>query len=138
MAYATRSDIGAIFGRPTIARWADLANDGIETNIAERISTALSSAENQVNDALRGGAYAIPFATVPACVTEITAKLAGVWLFEGRGILEEPEDNEEAAKLITRHKDQAGQALDMIHSGLTQLSVAPAGVHYPEVVTDDD
>ncbi len=83
--YCTRSDIERIFGAANVTRWADLDSNGDTQAIAERISGAISAASAEVDSILAGSPIRVPLATVPVLIREVTASLAGVLLYEGRG-----------------------------------------------------
>lgn len=86
MAYSARTDIEAHFGKSNVKTWADLDNDGVIASITARIAAAIVYADNVIDTRLRGGPYDIPFATTPTLITHVSAKLAGVWLYESRGV----------------------------------------------------
>ncbi|MCS7226528.1 MAG: DUF1320 family protein [Gloeomargarita sp. SKYB31] len=90
--YCTRADIEMIFGAHNVAVWADLNSTGNPAEIDARIAHAIQLAEAEVNSILANSMYQVPIAsqaeTTPILIREVTATLAGVYLFEGRGIKE--------------------------------------------------
>jgi len=122
MAYAARSDIESEFGVNEVAKWADLDNDGNTTSITNRITARLADAEDAVDNALRGGAYTVPFATVPTTITRATAILAGVMLFESRGHATDDQDDMNFPRhRLAQLEAYARRVLACIRAGITTL-----------------
>jgi phage gp36-like protein len=88
-AYCTRSDIEMIFGAKNVALWADLDATEDATDIDNRIQAAINVATAEVDSILSSGPFRLPIAdsptTTPTLIREVTATLAGVYLYEGRG-----------------------------------------------------
>ena len=85
MAYILRTDIEDIFGKENVKKWADLDSAGVTADITARITRAITAAEDRVNSRLRNGPYTIPFGSPESIIQEITAKFAGLWLYNTRG-----------------------------------------------------
>jgi len=83
--YCTRSDVERIFGATNIAKWADLDSNNNDVAIDERIASAITVASAEVDSILAGSPIRVPITTVPTLIREVTASLAGVILYEGRG-----------------------------------------------------
>lgn len=129
MAYATQANIEDIFGASNVDAWATHSGDD-EAATAARIARSLVVAEDHVNSRLRRGPYAIPFASAPTIIVDATARLAGVWLYECRGVADAT--NEETSNLL-RHKESVDALLADVLSGKMRLDLAKApGV--PKVV----
>lgn len=100
--YITQSDVEDQFGENNVAVWSQLDNTttGADTT---RISKAIDSAEQTVEDRFRGGPYAVPFTGGGARglvkVIEWCAKLAGVWLYENRGLRDDNEGGNKLTKI---------------------------------------
>lgn len=134
MAYATRADIENRFGKSAVKKWASMEGSTSLADVTAKITTALADAETEVDDALRGGPYAIPFTSIPGRITALTARLAGVILYEARGV--ELEDESDDAETIANHRKQIMETLRKIKHGGIQLSVAIAHKMHPEVITE--
>ncbi len=95
--YITKSDIEAVFGVDNMATWSDLENTQGSTN-EDRVDTAIAHAESLVDDRFRHSRYAVPLqgidGSVPAVVVDWAAKLAGIWLYESRGLRDGDQDNQ--------------------------------------------
>ncbi|HRV17846.1 MAG TPA: DUF1320 family protein [Myxococcota bacterium] len=85
MAYCTAENIQTIFGSHNVRVWADLNANNDEAEIEARIAHAIEIATAEVDSILAGTPYKVPMTNPPALITEITATLAGVYLYEGRG-----------------------------------------------------
>jgi|SRR3990172_324296 len=85
--YANRSDIELIFGASNVSKWADVDNNGIVDNISNRVCWALQNAQADIDNRLLGGPYAVPFILpYPRQIITTTARLAGVMLYDSRGV----------------------------------------------------
>lgn len=82
MAYIVQADIENVFGKDNVARWSNL--DGEVGADVTRIATAISVAEEDVENRFRGGKYAIPLTPASQIIKSWCARLAGIWLFENR------------------------------------------------------
>jgi len=134
MAYATRSDIESRFGKSSVLKWASMEGTTSRADVVAAITTALADAETEVNDMLRGGPYAIPFASVPSRITKETARLAGVLLYEARGV--ELEDESDDAETIGNHRKHVMNTLRNIKHGNIQLDVSVAYEMHPQVIVE--
>lgn len=124
MAYCVRSDIEDRFGVANVTTWADLDNDGNASKITARIARAIVVAEDQVNAWLRGGAYAIPFSGAPTMIEDICAVLAGVWLYDARGVAEYDMETGKAQHRLHFQRDTAMKKLVEIRTGDLDIDVA--------------
>jgi phage gp36-like protein len=102
MSYITKSDIEIEFGTTNVAVWSNLDNDSEVAN-ESRIARAIEYAESEVENYFRNGKYIVPFIATSGELTPVKdwcAKLAGMWLYEGRGAYAEGgEDTNRYAKL---------------------------------------
>ena len=93
MSYIVQADIESYFGVGNVARWSQLDAD-TTTADTDRIAAAIVWAESDINDRFRTSRYIVPFTgTIPQKITEWAAKLAGLWMYEARGFLDEKEQN---------------------------------------------
>lgn len=90
--YSTDDQIEDIFGATNATAWADMDNDGDATKIANRKDRARVVAKARIDDVLRDTAYGVPIqsaaGTVPVTIVDLEARLAGVWLYENRGVVD--------------------------------------------------
>lgn len=136
--YCTRSDIELFFGAVNVAKWADLDEDADESKITARIAAAIEFADSEIDDALREGRYTIPLATVPTTIKDLSARLAGVWLYEARGVQDFDAQSGAPAHRLTWHRDYAQRKLDALRRGSIKLSISTTVTTVPQIVTEDD
>jgi hypothetical protein len=91
MAYSTLSNIQRSFGARNVATWSDPDRDGDTVTIAARQARAIVMADEEIDAVLRNGPYTpLPIVDIdgatPALINEISATLAGIWLYEINGI----------------------------------------------------
>ena len=88
--YADQSDVEDIFGAYNVMIWSQLEGGTDETNVA-RIQKAIDNSEAKIDAHFRGGPYTVPLSASPM-LTEWAAKLAGIWLWQCRGIKENEDE----------------------------------------------
>ena len=144
--YAARADIEAMFGTINVQQWANLDSGdvllaAVLTDIAARITLALADASAEVDDTLRDGPYVLPFdasPNAPILIKRITVQLAGVQLYEARGIDEAAQDDPDRPRhRLAGHRRQARNDLKRIKFGSFRLDVTRTTQH-PEAVIDDE
>ncbi|MHA1220126.1 MAG: phage protein Gp36 family protein [Candidatus Heimdallarchaeota archaeon] len=99
--YVSQSDIENVFGVNNVIAYSNLDNDSTTVN-ATRVQAAIEWAESYVNSRFRDGKYQIPFSSACKEVINWCATLAGIWLYEARGLRDE---NEEGNKLEEKKKE---------------------------------
>lgn len=119
--YCQRRDIEDIFGPPNVEKWADAENKRDGAHVAGRIAKAIELASVEVDDRLRGGSYSIPFTTIPVTIRQVTATLAGVWLYESRGVEDIDEASGRPIHRLTWHRKNAENVLTDIRTGKRKL-----------------
>ncbi len=122
--YCNRTDIELMFGRANVAQWADLENTADAQLGFTRVSRSIEVAQEIIDNALRDGRYVIPFISPPVAIVNIAATLAGVWLYESRGIEDFDEDTGAAIHKLSAHKRMASHTLSEIR-GVKQSLDAP-------------
>lgn len=137
MSYLTRADIESKFGKKNIAVWADLDNDQVENDIAARITAAIAFADESVDNALRFGRYALPITdasgVTPRVIVDIAASMAGVWLYENRGVQDFDPDTGKPQHRLHWQKIDARKTLTHLRMGQIELN-AVSKVNIPEVI----
>ena len=122
MAIIDQDDIEAVFGDSNVAAWSNLENDSTAANTA-RITAAITYAEATFTNRLRDSRYVVPLVPLSGThdpeVVDICAKLAGVWLYESRGI-RDSEASEVANRIVT-HRRYALQVTDLILAGTRRI-----------------
>jgi phage gp36-like protein len=103
MAYSTRTDLENKFGVDNILKWSDIECNGSVD--ASRIALAITTADEDIDDRFRATRYSLPFSPVPRKVSEWSAVLAGIWLFDSRPEFRET-DKVEAFAIIRENVDK--------------------------------
>jgi hypothetical protein len=124
--YCERSDIETLFGRLNTEKWADLDNQSNATDIAARIASAIAYATSVIDSRLFGSQYDIPIIDsdtydVDRIIIDLCATLAGVWLYEARGIADVDPDTGQAIHRLTWHRKRAEDTIRRIRAGQIQL-----------------
>lgn len=124
--YCTQSDIENVFGAVNVRKWSNLDNtDSINAAAnTTRITAAIAWASQYIDDRLRGR-FSIPLSgtSLTYRVMDWAAKLAGVWLYEGRGLsgATETDQNTNAVRL---HKGIVNAEIDRVLAGMDTLDLA--------------
>jgi hypothetical protein len=88
--YCDQNDIEDIFGSNAVTKWATVDSTDGSTERTARITRAIAYAGDKIDDILRTTSYKIPVANtaglVPTTIENIAAVLAGVWMFQIRGV----------------------------------------------------
>jgi len=126
--YCVRADIESIFGHHNVQKWADVENHCDGAHIGGRIAKAIGVATAEIDDQLRGGPYTVPIVgvTIPTTVVQLTASLAGVWLYESRGVEDFDETTGAAVHRLAWHRDHVSKVLAEITRGHRRLNLATA------------
>lgn len=122
--YINKADIEARFGAANVATWADMDNDGSEDT--GRVAAAIAYAEDTIDDRLRDSIYTTPVSATGASlmwIKDIAVRLAGVWLYESRGVDDVDEFGRPQHKLSS-HRDLAMRDLERILRGEVRLQLA--------------
>lgn len=146
MGYATRTDVELEYGSSNVEKWADANNNKDAGEISARVAWALAKAKRFIDDKLRGSVYSVPFddltfdvdkvtvlTTPPGTIRELTATLAGVYLYQSpRGIADGDAVNEQ----INGLKDEVIEKLNFILSGHLRLDATITAETTPFVVKE--
>lgn len=135
MAYSTRSDIEAQFGTENVQAWADLNKTAVTAEITARIVAAIAFSDAMVDGMLRGGPYKLTVvqATPPQLVINAAAALAGVWLYESRGIEDTNPETGQPLHRLRANKQTAEDTLRKVRAGVLRLSTDLLYEAHPQV-----
>lgn len=138
LTYSTNADIEARYGVDNVAKWADLNNNQSAAEIDARKSWARTQAQADIDDALRGGPYAVPFAApYPAAIVDLEATLAGVLLYESRGVQDFDPETGRPQHRLHYQRSRVEKKLKQIRAGAVRLSVAAVATAVPQVIPDN-
>jgi hypothetical protein len=134
------ADIETVWGELNVNRWADLDNTEDSAVIEARKEYACKWACQRVESLLRGGRYVIPMTPasgeeLPTDLIDNAARLAGYWLYIGRGLAEN--SSEESGRMKGQRKsveDWCRQVRNgQVVLDLALLEVATEAVKIPVV-----
>ena len=133
MAYCVRADVEVIYGKDNVNKWGDINNTGELDEVTSRVSWAIDNADVYIDGKLKGGPYKLPFTSTPALIKDLSARLAGHFLFQTR-ILDDEVPSE--VSIAEQHKRYVDQVLREIVSGVMKLldSGVTIAVEIPEAV----
>ena len=90
--YSTDDQIDDVFGAVNVTSWSDMDNDGNAATITARKDRARVVAKARIDGVLRDTHYGVPpvnsAGTTPVTIVDLEARLAGVWLYESRGVVD--------------------------------------------------
>lgn len=118
-----RGDVEQVYGNANTATWADLNNNQDANEITSRINYHIAIADNYIRSVLTQGAWVMPVEgdTIPAILAYNCARLAGVLLYEGRGVTDyDPKGK--AIHQLSNHKNGVDSFLKSVVYGSTDLS----------------
>lgn len=136
--YADRDDIEDVFGNSNTAIWADLDNDADSTKITARIDKALAFADAKINSYLASSIYTIPFTSPDPLIIDLAAKLAGLWLYENRGIKDTTEDGKALHRFTWIRTEVDATLKRLKHGWITLVNETPVGTSIPEAEVSED
>ena len=138
MNYCTRDDIEDLFGPLNVAKWADLDNSQVAETIAARIERAIAVATDRIDSRLRNGPYRLPVSNPQETLVNLCAQLAGVWLYESRGVQDFSPETGLPMHRLRWHVEKAEETINDLLSGKLRLESATVGTGTtaPIVVND--
>lgn len=124
--YCTRSDIEETFGVGNVAEWGKLSDSYSDAQVLTRITRAITVASEDIDDTLRAAGIEVPCVdesdATPTTIEQLCADLAGVWLYESRGIDDVGRDGSPNHRLKT-FADRAQTRLDEILSRKRKINI---------------
>ena len=124
------------FGADVVNKWCQV-NGADADDILVHQSVAITTAEDYIDAVLRDGIYDVPFTgTIPSMITNIATMLAGVNMYEAKGVLDWSPDTGQPQHRLHFQRAQAMDLLNNIRIGRVKLTTAPAATTIMEVATD--
>ena len=137
MGYSVRTDLDGVFGKNNVDAWADLDGDQDAAKITTRIANAIVTADDRIDSFMRGGLYSLPLVNklseTPVIIRDVSAKLAGVWLYESRGVQDLTPEGAPMHRLQW-HKKDATSTLRKLAAGQLTLDTLVIKTLSPTVV----
>lgn len=136
--YCTKDDVIDVYGAVNVSAWADIDNDKNSAKIDARIDRAIQWACDEIDSFLLNSIYQTPVSsaddTVPADIRNLAATLAGVWLYESRGVVDfSPETGQVVHKLQWQRR-RVYDTLRSILAGQRALKAKTKADCYPKGV----
>lgn len=122
MTYCTDNDVFLAFGRTNVRKWADLDNTNVQGSIDARMMWAREQAYDELNSRLASSRYHFPLSgtTFPAILVRMEAYLAGVLLYESRGVTDVGDDGK-AQHALMWHRKRVDEFVCDIHAKRIEL-----------------
>lgn len=135
--WTSRNELNKMFGKSNIDQWADIENEQDPDDIAEKIDWAVVAGTDEAKSRLRGHAPGV-IAIAPESLRTATTRLAGVMLYEARGV-KDTGDDEDGKHRLKYHQDRAEMFFRRVIAGQIRLTDQDTEVtRYPRFVPDDD
>ena len=124
-----RGDIEQIFGTVAVSTWADLNNNGDEAEIEARINYRIAMADNYIKSTLANGPWVMPVEgdIIPITLAVNCAALAGVYLYEGRGV-QDYNPSGHAQHQLSFHKTNVENFIKGVLVGTISLAPLPYNI----------
>ena len=139
MAYTTRASLETMFGAANLIEWADLDNDGSDATILTRINAAIAYADAEIDSRLRNSMYSLPIANkagdTPAVIEDVSNRLAAVWLYEARGVMELDAETGKPIHKLYWHKVDAEKKLNEILAFVRHLDATVSAAPVPKALS---
>lgn len=141
LAWTSRSEIEKLFGVTNVSKWADLDNTQDADAIAAQIQWVVDHATDEARVELTDSLYNVQSGAVPPLSLRLaTTRLAGVMLYESRGVVDT--EDEEGRHRLRYHDKKAKEFFSRVKAGIIRIGPAadrmvPAAVKDSNVESDD-
>lgn len=120
--YTSLVEIENVFGRHNVAQWMRIEDDDVPT-INARMLSFMEESDEQVDSTLLGGVLKIPFVDpVPKLIRQAATLLAGVAVYEARGIIDVNPATDQPMHRLALHKKRADTMLKRIRCGRQRVT----------------
>ncbi len=131
LTWTSRKEIELLFGSDNIAQWADLNSTAVAVEITERIQWAVDNATDEARGRLINSPVKLStLIEAPLRLRMATSRLAGVLLYESRGVKDTAEDD--GKHKLVYHKKEANKFFAKVQAG--QLRIGEGSSTSPGVV----
>lgn len=122
MAYSDADDLNEVWGTGNVTAWATLADGDSAGTIAARKTRSITMADAMIDAVARTAGYRIPMQTIeggttPTLVNNLSAVLAGVWMYEAFGAKDFDPKSGAPYHRLTFRKMESEKLLDAIRVG---------------------
>lgn len=130
--WTSREELNSMFGETNVDQWGDLENTGNASLIANTINEACEDATDDARSRLRNSA-AGTIVVAPRILRRNVTRLAGMLLYESRGVSDAPDSGEGKHRLAYSNK-RADAFFRAVQAGQIQLTGAVPPTSYPFAV----
>lgn len=106
--YADGPDLEARFGVEQVKRWSQLDNSSSSVD-SDRCQIAIDHADDEIDNFMRGGPFAVPLTPVNATMTKWATAIAAHWLYVNRGVKDSDLVGDKLADLVEEARSEMGQ-----------------------------
>lgn len=114
--YTTYEDVVAEFGRANVRKWASVETAATEEQAAARVEGVIADAEDEIDDALRGGPYVVPLTPASRTVARIVRGFVIAELRAGR------EASDDEAQFLKDRVKASRDLLTRVQTGSLELN----------------
>lgn len=134
--WSSKEELERMFGVSNVQQWADLENNEVVAEINSQVQWAVQQATEDAKLRLKTSPFDVAGLTcVPSPLRVATTRLAGVMLYESRGIKDIDEDGQGRHRLV-RHERLADKFFRQVIAG--QLVLDAGTVMHPTVSESGD
>lgn len=135
LGWSSREEVEDLFGANNVSKWADKDNDESAVKIRRRIRRAIEWATADARMRLTDtGVRLSELRDAPLVLRDAVSRMAGVWLYETRG-LEDTTDDSDGKHVLMIHKKEAKKFYDGLRSGRYRIDAGATRI--PIVVKDE-
>lgn len=136
LAWTSRKEMEYMFGIENLKQWADLENNQSAADISERIQWAVDEATAEARERLMDSPVNLASLTeVPRTLRVNTTRLAGVLLYESRGVKDT--ENEEGKHKLSYHQQRANKYFQQVIAGTIRIQGTNGATTIPGIVFDN-
>lgn len=151
MSYSAKEDVELAFGRSNVRKWADIDNTSLQEVVDARVAWAIEQADSELDSKLANSQYQFPLADdseVPPILARMSSYLAGVLLYESRGVTDVGERGQAQHALMWHRKrvdefvrDVWGRRVELLgvtlrDGAVANVAEAPQMVCFPDPAGD--
>ena len=129
MAYIVQSDLEAVYGAPTIAKWSSTDSHNSTVVNTARITDAITEAEAEIDDRFRGSRYAVPLSGNTTRVKKWAVAFAVRKLYTPRAQpVDDLQTDPDSSRMNAAVKD-ALREINLVLMGAIRPGFAVSGTH---------
>lgn len=136
LAWTSRKEMEFMFGVENLKQWADLENNQSAADISERIQWAVDEATADARERLMDSPVNLAaMSEAPRTLRVATTRLAGVLLYESRGVKDAEAEN--GKHKLSYHQERADKYFQKVIAGTTRIQGVDGATTIPGIVFDN-